>query len=104
MLGPPSYHPLGSVAGRTAFARRCSQFYLSVQVAEVSYFKYKPVTEAHVRAYAVLHETHDPHAATGTVARPGEPEQALFQTRSVRLTSPNDELGGMLFLATPQVT
>jgi potassium inwardly-rectifying channel subfamily J protein 9 len=70
----------------------------------VSYFKYKPVTEAHVRAYAVLHETHDPHAATGTVARPGEPEQALFQTRSVRLTSPNDELGGMLFLATPQVT
>ena len=30
-------------------------------------------------------------------------EQAFFQTRVMRLTNPNDELGGMLFLATPQI-
>ena len=31
------------------------------------------------------------------------PERAFFQTRVMRLTNPNDELGGVLFLATPQV-
>ena len=31
-------------------------------------------------------------------------ERAFFQTRVMRLTNPNDELGGMLFLATPQVS
>ena len=30
-------------------------------------------------------------------------ERAYFQTRVMRLTNPNDELGGMIFLATPQV-
>lgn len=28
---------------------------------------------------------------------------ALFQTRVMRITNPNDELGGMLFLPTPQI-
>ena len=30
-------------------------------------------------------------------------ERALFQTRVMRLTNPNDELGGTLFLPTPQL-
>ena len=34
---------------------------------------------------------------------PPKTERAYFQTRVMRLTNPNDELGGMLFLATPQV-
>ena len=76
-------------------AIRCvrGKFVLTLQVGEASFFRYHPVVEAHVRAYAVLHER-----KTGT----GD-DQALFQTRTVRLTSPNDELGGTLFLATPQL-
>ena len=35
--------------------------------------------------------------------QPSRREAALFQTRVMRLTNPNDELGGMLFLATPQL-
>ena len=30
-------------------------------------------------------------------------ERAYFQTRVMRLTNPNDELGGVMFLATPQI-
>ena len=43
-------------------------------------------------ADGVLHEQNDART-----------ERAYFQTRVMRLTNPNDELGGMLFLATPQV-
>ena len=39
----------------------------------------------------------------GSTTSAPEMERAYFQTRVMRLTNPNDELGGMLFLATPQV-
>ena len=70
-------------------------------MGEASFFKYHPVVEAHVRAYAVLHEKTNSHATRGKAG--AATEHALFQTRTVRLTSPNDELGGVLFLATPQL-
>lgn len=74
---------------------RCvrGRFFFAFQVAEASFFHYDPVVEAHVRAYAVLHET------TGGKNK----EQALFQTRVMRIVNPNDDLGGVLFLATPQL-
>ena len=72
---------------------RCvrGRHYLFFRVAEASFGDYTPAVEAHVRLYAVLHEGRDPET------------RALFQTRVCRLTNPNDELGGFLFLATPQV-
>ena len=69
-----------------------NRFYFLFQVCEASFFAYRPVVEANVRVYAVLHEQ-DP---TST-------DRAFFQTRVMRLTNPNDEMGGKLFLATPQV-
>ena len=73
---------------------RCvrNRFYFMFQVGETSFIKYSPAVEARVRVYAVLHERN----VTQT-------ERAFFQTRVMRLTNPNDELGGMLFLATPQI-
>ena len=69
-----------------------NRFYFMFQACEASFFSYRPVVEAHVRVYAVLHEQDPSHT-----------ERAFFQTRVMRLTNPNDELGGVLFLATPQV-
>lgn len=69
-----------------------NRFYFLFQVCEASFFAYRPVVEANVRVYAVLHEQ-DPTSTN----------RAFFQTRGMRLTNPNDELGGKLFLATPQV-
>ncbi|KAL1527977.1 hypothetical protein AB1Y20_009348 [Prymnesium parvum] len=69
------------------FQERCR---LPPAVGECSFFTYHPVVEAHVRVYAVLHEQ-------------STEMHALFQTRVMRITNPNDELGGMLFLPTPQV-
>jgi hypothetical protein len=72
-------------------------------VGEASFFTYHPVVEAHVRLYAVLHEEARTQgrefSATGAA---DAPDRAFFQTRVMRLTNPNDELGGMMFLATPQ--
>ena len=50
----------------------------------------------------------NPHLKATAEEAPNQPpkwvhERAYFQTRVMRLTNPNDELGGMLFLATPQV-
>ena len=78
------------------------------QVGEASFFNYNPIVEAHVRVYAVLHEearTHSSESAPSDDGRSSPPpvERAFFQTRVMRLTNPNDELGGMLFLPTPQV-
>ena len=75
-----------------------NHFYVLFQVGEASFFNYCPIVEAHVRVYAVLHEERRTETAEGGSAN----ERALFQTRVMRLTNPNDELGGMLFLATPQ--
>ena len=75
-----------------------NHFYILFQVGEASFFNYCPIVEAHVRVYAVLHEERRTETAEGGSAN----ERALFQTRVMRLTNPNDELGGMLFLATPQ--
>lgn len=61
-------------------------------MGEASYFSYHPMVEAHVRVYAVLHEQNQTSS-----------EVVLFQTRVMRLTNPNDELGGMLFMPTPQI-
>lgn len=85
---------------------RCvrGKFYLNLQVAEASFLDYHPIVEAHVRVYAVLHERMSTTArqpTAGNVADAGN-GIALFQTRVLRITNPNDELGGMLFLATPQ--
>ena len=46
----------------------------------------------------------DSKESQGTTSSAAGPsyERAFFQTRVMRLTNPNDELGGMLFLATPQ--
>ena len=74
-----------------------------VQVGEASFFTYHPVVEAHVRVYAVLHEEARTAGGEGGRETSRKPERAFFQTRVMRLTNPNDELGGMMFLATPQV-
>jgi len=93
-------------------AIRCvrNRFYFMFQVGEASFFDYHPIVEAHIRVYGVLHEearTHASAAETRDMAETSETEptveRAFFQTRVMRLTNPNDELGGMLFLATPQV-
>ena len=67
-----------------------------------------------MRVYAVLHERmssqhgkgvgHSSAAIGQEAAKESELGNgiALFQTRVLRITNPNDELGGMLFLATPQ--
>lgn len=65
-------------------------FYLRFQVAELSYFRFHPAVEAHVRCYAVLHETD----SDAQVSCP-------FQTRHMRLTHPDDTRGAMLFLPVP---
>lgn len=59
-------------------------------MAELSYFRFHPAVEAHVRCYAVLHETD----ADAELSCP-------FQTRAMRLTHPDDTRGGMLFLPVP---
>ena len=85
---------------------RCvrNRFYFMLQVGEASFFKYHPVVEAHVRVYGVLHEEQRMTTRDGPKHdAPQGPERAFFQTRVMRLTNPNDELGGMLFMATPQV-
>ncbi|KAL3926984.1 MAG: hypothetical protein SGPRY_003038 [Prymnesium sp.] len=79
------------------------------KVGECSFFSYHPVVEAHVRVYAVLHEQSPEVWALHQLCFPSLtfvwPVQmhALFQTRVMRITNPNDELGGMLFLPTPQI-
>ena len=65
-------------------------FYLRFQVAELAYFRFHPAVEAHVRCYAVLHETD----ASAQLSCP-------FQTRAMRLTHPDDTRGAMLFLPVP---
>lgn len=82
---------------------RCvnGRFTFNFQVGEASYFHYHPIVEAHVRAYAVLHERTSANKQS-SAARDSS-DQALFQTRVLRITNPNDELGGMLFLPTPQL-
>jgi len=67
---------------------RCihGHFYFMFQVYDLD--RRHPVVEAHVRTYAVFHETD----GTDTVH---------FQTRYMRLQNPNDELGGVLFLSVP---
>lgn len=90
---------------------RCvrNRFYFMFQVGEASFFNYHPVVEAHVRVYGVLHEEAQTRSVVedgsedSETERPGGVERAFFQTRVMRLTNPNDELGGMLFMATPQV-
>ena len=83
---------------------RCvrNRFYFMLQVGEASFFTYHPVVEAHVRVYAVLHEEARTQGR-GSLHRDALPDRAFFQTRVMRLTNPNDELGGMMFLATPQI-
>jgi hypothetical protein len=61
------------------------------------------IIEAHVRLYAIRH-VYDffVDETTGRRVRNSEPT-TLFQTSALRLSCPNDELGGMLLLAVPQV-
>ena len=83
------------------------------QVGEASFFEYHPIVEAHVRVYGVLHEEAHTRSSTAEASERATSEASLssisgaerayFQTRVMRLTNPNDELGGMLFLPTPQV-
>ena len=65
---------------------RCigGHFYFSFQVYDLD--RRHPVVEAHIRCYAVFHETDGKNTA-------------LFQTRFMRIQNPNDELGGVLFLS-----
>ncbi|GBG24824.1 Inward rectifier potassium channel 2 [Hondaea fermentalgiana] len=67
---------------------RCihGHFYFMFQVYDLD--RRHPVVEAHVRVYAVFHETDGA-------------ETVHFQTRYMRLQNPNDELGGVLFLSVP---
>jgi hypothetical protein len=75
----------------------------NTQVGEASFFTYHPVVEAHVRLYAVLHEEARTQGREFSAAGAADaPDRAFFQTRVMRLTNPNDELGGMMFLPTPQ--
>merc|ERR1719424_1926177 len=62
------------------------EWYFMFQVCD---FRKHQLCEAHVRLYSLQHvETS---------------EGVNFQTRAMRLSHPNDELGGMLLLALPQV-
>ena len=83
---------------------RCvrNRFYFMLQVGEASFFKYHPVVEAHVRVYGVLHEGIARATGQSTTRRKGIGESLLPDARDAP-TNPNDELGGMLFMATPQV-
>lgn len=67
---------------------RCihGHFYFMFQVYDLD--RRHPVVEAHVRLYAVFHETD------------GD-DIVHYQTRYMRLQNPNDDLGGVLFLSVP---
>jgi hypothetical protein len=81
---------------------RCvdGSYHFLVQIAEASFrgAKYHPTVEGHVRVVAILHETTQPDPSRNIPE-----EQLLFQTRLMRLMSPDDDTGAMLFLPTPQV-
>mmetsp|Transcript_61972 Transcript_61972/g.191919 ORF Transcript_61972/g.191919 Transcript_61972/m.191919 type:complete len:407 (-) Transcript_61972:5-1225(-) len=62
------------------------QSYFMFQVCD---FRKHQLCEAHVRLYCVQHSE--------------TPEGVTFQTRAMRLQHPDDELGGMLLLALPQI-
>ena len=55
--------------------------------------------EAHVRVYAIRHVTAPVSDSPGADSR----RPISFQTASMRLTYPDDELGAMLFLHLPQM-
>merc|ERR1711879_336941 len=65
-------------------------YYLMFQVCD---FRKHQLCEAHVRLYSIRHEDME-GVGVGRVC---------FQTRSMRLQHPDDELGGMLLPALPQL-
>ena len=57
-------------------------------VVQIGEMRKHQIIEAHVRMYCVRHTGEGPH-------------RVLFQTHTMRLQQPDDELGGLLLLAIP---
>ena len=86
----PSKRASTVVFSKFAIIRRIrGKLYFMLQLCEL---RKHQLVEAHIRCYAVRHE----RDMDGAVIAP-------FQTCSMRLNHPNDELGGMLLMCLPQV-
>jgi hypothetical protein len=80
--------------------------YFCFQVCEM---RKHQLIEAHVRCYAFLRKRVAGPSGGGNAATSGEqkhqqrPQRRQFMTKTMRLQHPDDELGGMLLLAVPQI-